>query len=151
MQKTRQQRLDNLLEELEDKYYFQPGKSYPLYTVQDNPKAKGLKLIKKAKPERSIRLPASRDARYSIYDMKKANDFIRYFESQFSNLSDGTYISQIPQGHGNSFSRLFQLDVADGSVVRGSWKKKSNAKSGNYSSNYFALPYYFRLREKHGV
>ena len=150
-QTAEQRQLNSLIDDLREKYNFHPERDYQLMKVIDNPEVKGLKIPKNYKPERYIQLPVDRDIRYNLLDMEDRNDFIRYFESEFSGIDNGTYIAQTGQGHGSGMSRLFQLDYRNGAVVRGSWKKKSNAMSNNYSSDYFVLPMYFRLREKHGV
>jgi hypothetical protein len=143
---------EQAVQELVDKYNFQPEKKYRLQRIQEvNGKNGGtLWNNKKYKPIRNIHLPRNPVKGRSIYDLHDQDDFKQYFEEEFGNLPNGLYTAMTSKGGNDGFAWLFLLRLENGNVVNW-WKKSKATNPRQHSSTYYALPYYFQLREELGV
>lgn len=164
--------LNDIIEDLEKEYYFTPGMDLKLYsrkklTPREKRKIRGKrpKILQKSgsgmmkrdsrnsPPIRIIRnfLPRNPPRiRTGIEDIKDEKHFMNWFESKYDfleDLPDGVYFAQKSMGR-KGFSWLFAFRIKSGSIVRNSWKKKSNGKARDRPSQYLALPYFFYERSK---
>ena len=144
---------EQAVQELVEKYNFDPSGKYRIERIEEKSGRNSGTIWKrtKYKPARHIHLPRNPVKGTSIYKLEDQDDFKRYFEDQFGNLPNGVYTATYSRGGNNGFAWLFWLRLENGKVVN--WRKKSKAtnKYEGYSSTYFVLPQYFRLREELGV
>ena len=167
--KDRKGKLNYLVDWLERKYHYHPGKRYNLLVrtphetpadypeYQDDP---GQGLLKRnehweqVKPNRDFLLPRKRDApgRTSIHDIATVDDFKNWFKKKYPNLPDGVYGAMQRAGKGQGFNTLFVVEYRGGKITKFQKKSKSQKDAGvGTSAKYFALPWYLRMRDKTGL
>lgn len=81
--------------------------------------------------------------------METKEDFFAYFQEEFSGLDNGVYTVVKGAGYGNGFIHFFMLEFKDGEVVE--WRKTSTGLKYRNESTYYALPYFFAIRDKNNV
>jgi hypothetical protein len=143
--------VEDAVQELIEKKHFYPEEKYELFKIKkiDGKNGGTLELKKKYKPIRNIHLPRSPVKGTSIYDLRDQDDFEQYFEKEFGNLPNGIYTARKNLGN-DGWTYLFRLRLENGKVVNW-WKKSKATNPRQNSSTYYALPYYFQLREDLGV